>query len=52
MLGAAAGTGLWWLPPALALPVLALCGLSAARTARGWADPVQRSFVVHSVANG
>jgi ABC-type spermidine/putrescine transport system permease subunit II len=52
ILGTAASTGLWWLPPALALPVLALCGLSAARTERAWADPEQRSFVVHRVANG
>jgi hypothetical protein len=52
ILGTAAGTGLWWLPPALALPALGLCALSAARTARRWSDPVHRSFVVHSVANG
>ena len=51
-LGTAAASGRWWLPPALALPVLALCALSAARTARAWTDPVHRSFVVHSVANG
>ena len=52
LLGAAASSGQWWLPPALALPLLGLCGLSAARTARRWADPVHRAFVVHSVANG
>jgi hypothetical protein len=51
-LGTAAATGTWWVPPALALPLLALCGLSAARTSRRWADPVHRSFVVHRVANG
>jgi hypothetical protein len=43
VLGTAAGTGQWWLPPALAVPVLGLCALSAARTSRRWADPVQRS---------
>jgi hypothetical protein len=52
VLGTAAGTGQWWLPPALAAPVLGLCALSAARTAHRWADPVHRSFVVHTVANG
>jgi hypothetical protein len=52
VLGVAADTGLWWLPPALAVPVLGLCALSAARTSRRWADPVHRSFVVHTVANG
>jgi hypothetical protein len=52
LLGSAAGTGTWWLPPALALPVLGLCALSAARTAGLWRDPVHRSFVVHTVANG
>lgn len=52
VLGTAAGTGLWWLPPALALPLLGLCALSAARTSRRWADPVQRAYVVHRVANG
>jgi hypothetical protein len=51
-LGTAAATGQWWLPPALALPALGLCALSAVRTARLWSDPVHRSFVVHSVANG
>ena len=52
VLGIAAGTGSWWLPPALALPVLGLCALSAARTVGLWRDPVHRSFVVHRVANG
>jgi hypothetical protein len=52
VLSAAAGTGVWWLPPALALPLLGLCAVSAVRTARRWADPVHRSFVVHTVANG
>ena len=52
VLAVAAGTGEWWLPPALALPVLGLCVLSAARTARLWGDPVHRSFVVHRVAKG
>ncbi len=52
LLGAAASSGRWWLPPALALPLLGLCALSAVRTARRWADPVHRAFVVHTVANG
>ena len=52
VLGTAAASGQWWLPPALTLPALALCGLSAARTAGRWADPVHRAFVVHRVANG
>ena len=52
VLAVAAGTGEWWLPPALALPVLGLCALSAARTTRLWRDPVHRAFVVHRVANG
>ena len=51
-LASAAGTGLWWLPCALAVPVLALCALSATRTAGLWRDPAHRAFVVHSVANG
>ena len=37
---------------ALAVPVLGLCALSGARTARRWADPVHRAFVVHTVAHG
>jgi hypothetical protein len=52
LLATAAATGWWWLPPALALPVLGLCALSAARTVGLWRDPVHRSFVVHRVANG
>jgi hypothetical protein len=52
VLGAAAGTGRWWLPPVLCLPLLVLCAVSAARSVRLWADPVHRAFVVHTVANG
>ena len=52
VLGIAAGADTWWLPPALALPVLGLCALSAAQTVGLWRDPVHRSFVVHRVANG
>ncbi len=52
VLGTASGTGLWWLAPALALPLLALCGLSAARTVRLYRDPLVRARVVHTVAGG
>ena len=52
VLGTAGGTGVWWLPPALALPLLALCALSAARTVRLYTDPHQRARVVHIVAGG
>lgn len=52
LLSAASGTGLWWLPPAFALPLLALCGLSVARTANRWADPHQRARVVDVVSTG
>ena len=50
LLGAAGTTGLWWLPPALALSLLALCAVSAARTVRLWNDPAERARVVHIVA--
>ena len=52
VLGAVSSTGVWWLPPALALPLLGLCGLSAARTVRLYRDPLVRARVVHSVAGG
>ena len=52
LLSAAGETGLWWFPPALALPLLALCGLSLARTARRWADPTERARVVDVVSTG
>ena len=52
LLGTAGGTGVWWLPPALAVPLLALCALSIARTVRRWGDPRQRAFVVHTVTFG
>lgn len=52
VLGAAGGTGLWWLAPALALPLLLLCGLSALRTVRLYRDPLVRAGVVHTVSGG
>ena len=52
VLAASAELGRWWLPPALALPVLAACGASLVRTARTWGDPVQRARVVQVVSAG
>lgn len=52
VVGVAATSGSWWLPPLLAIPVLALCGLSLAGSLRRWADPVLRSRVVQVVASG
>lgn len=52
VLATAAATGLVWLPPALTVPALGLCALSAARTARSWSDPRQRARVVHTVSFG
>jgi hypothetical protein len=52
VLGAAASTGVAWLPPVLALPALTACGLSAARTVRLWSDPLVRARVVQVVAGG
>ena len=48
-----AGDRRWWLPPALALPVLA--AVRAVRDPdrpRLWRDPVHRALVVHTVAAG
>jgi len=52
VLSAASETGRWWLPLAVAVPLLALCGLSVARTAHRWADPAQRARVVDVVSTG
>lgn len=51
-LGSAAQTGVWWWPPVLAVPVLALTALSVARSLRRYADPVARARIVQTVAAG
>lgn len=51
-MSAGAATGRWWLPPLLALPVLALAALSMRRSLRRWADPVARARVVQIVSAG
>jgi len=52
LVSAGAATGRWWLPPLLALPVLALAALSMRRSLRRWADPVARARVVQIVSAG
>lgn len=52
LLGAAAGTGRWWLPPLLALPVVVLAGSSIRRSLRRWTDPQVRGRVVQVVSAG
>ncbi len=52
VLESAASTGVVGLAPVLAAPVLLLCALSVARSARRWADPVARARVVQVVSAG
>ena len=52
LIGGAASSGLWWLPPLVALPVLCLAGLSLRRSLDRWADPKVRGRVVQVVSAG
>ncbi len=52
VLSAATASGRWELPVLLGVPVLLLCGLHLAATARSWADPVRRARVVTIVSAG
>ncbi len=52
VLEGAAASGIPWLPPALALPVLVVAALSLRRSARLWTQPVQRARVVQVVSAG
>jgi hypothetical protein len=52
ILEAASQSGVWWLPPLLAAPVVAASLMWLRRTLRSYADPVVRSGVVHRVATG
>lgn len=45
-------SGLWWLPPLVAAPVVALCALSLRRSLGRYADPVVRSRIVQVVSAG
>ena len=52
IIASAAGTGTWWLPLGLAVPVILAAGLSLNRSLRRYADPVVRARVVQAVAAG
>lgn len=52
VLGAAAQTGVWWVPLVLAVPPLLLCGLSLHRSALSYADPLARARIVQAVSAG
>jgi hypothetical protein len=52
LVAGAATTGVWWLPLAVALPVVLLGLRSYAAAARRWRDPAGRAFVVVTVAAG
>jgi hypothetical protein len=52
VLATASHTGVAWVPPVVAAPVVLAAGLSAARTARRWDSPVLRARVVATVASG
>ncbi len=52
LLGAAAQTGFWWLPLALSVPLLMVCGLSINRSVQRWNDPFTRARIVQVVAQG
>ncbi len=52
LLEGSSATGLVWLPVALALPVIALSGLSLRRSAAVWASPVRRARIVQHVSAG
>ena len=52
ILESASQTGAWWLPVALAVPVVALCGLSLRRSLSRWSDPLMRARIVQVVSAG
>jgi hypothetical protein len=50
--GGLALSGVWWVPPLAAVPVLAVCALHLISTARAWDHPHVRAHVVLTVAGG
>jgi hypothetical protein len=52
LLGGASQSGIWWVPPLVALPLLLLMVLSALRSLRRYADPFTRARIVQVVAAG
>ncbi len=52
LLGGTAQSRIWWLPVAVAAPILLWCWLSLVRSFRTWADPVARSRIVSTVSAG
>jgi hypothetical protein len=52
LLGGASQSGIWWVPPLVALPLLLLMVLSALRSLRRYADPLTRARIVQVVAAG
>ncbi len=42
----------WWMPLAVAVPLIALCALSLNRSLGRWADPAVRSRIVQTVSAG
>lgn len=52
IMGSSSDAGIWWLPLALAVPVLALCAWSLSRSAACWADPLERARIVQVVSAG
>ncbi len=52
ILGSVTRTGIWWLPPLLAVPPLLLCGLSLRRSLDRYADPQTRARIVQVVSAG
>lgn len=45
-------SGLWWFPPVVAAPVVALCALSLRRSLGRYADPLVRARIVQVVSAG
>jgi hypothetical protein len=52
VLGSAGESGRWWVPLALAGPVIGLCALSLRRSLARWADPLVRARIVQTVSAG
>ena len=50
--GGAASTGVAWLPPLLAVPVLAVCLLSLRQSLDRYGDPQVRARIVATVSAG
>lgn len=52
LIGSSLELGAWWWPLVVSVPPLALCGLSLARSASHYADPVGRARIVSAVSAG